>query len=378
MIRLSIKSQIANWNFDEKPLLVFWETTKACGLSCKHCRAEAIREGLSGELTTEHGIELIDQVLEFGEPLPALIFTGGDLLMRADIFQLIEYATKKGLRVAVAPSVTPLLTQDILLTFKRIGVHAISISLDGAKPETHDGIRGFLGTFDSSLAVLRLASEIGLRTQVNTTVMQSNYAELADIFHLLRMLQVPAWEVFFLIRTGRGSEIEDLDSHQYEDVMHFLSEASYYGVTIRTTEGPHFRRVILNRLKGIENSRKGQLYRMLVSRLHELDGSPSSELKAQTIGTRDGRGIIFVSYDGQIFPSGFLPIGLGNVKESRLNQVYKQNRVLRILRTSSNLKGRCGRCEYGDICGGSRSRAYAYYKDPLQEDPSCIYEPKVL
>lgn len=373
---MSMRNEVARWNFDEKPLLVFWETTKACLLACKHCRAEAIRDGLPGELTTQEGIELIEQVLEFGEPRPALIFTGGDLLMRRDIFELLEYAAG-GLRVAAAPSVTPLLTPEVLSTFKRIGVHAISISLDGAKPETHDGIRGVPGTFDSSLKILKIAIRLGLRAQVNTTVMKSNHTELADIFHLLRELSVPAWEVFFLIRTGRGAEIQDLEPQQYEDVMHFLYEASYYGMTIRTTEGPHFRRVVSQRASGTETFRS-PLYEMLVSRLRELEGFPSSELKAQTTGTRDGKGIIFVGHDGEVFPSGFLPIGLGNVKESRLKDIYTNNQILKSLRTSSNLKGRCGRCDYTEICGGARSRAYTFYNDPLQEDPACIFEPKMF
>src|SRR3972149_8567317 len=192
---MGMKAEISRWNFDEKPIIVFWETTKACLLACNHCRAEAIGGGLPGELNTKEGMKLIDQVLEFDEPRPAMIFTGGDLLMRDDIFTLIEYATKNGLRVAAAPSVTPLLTTDVLSALKNGGVHAISISIDGADATTHDGVRGVPGTFDASLRMLKFAQEAGLRVQVNTTVMKSNYKQLADIFHLLRVLKIPVWEV---------------------------------------------------------------------------------------------------------------------------------------------------------------------------------------
>lgn len=332
-------------------------------------------EGLPGELTTEEGMNLIDQVLEFDEPRPALIFTGGDVLMRKDIFTLMEYAAKNGMRVAAAPSVTPLLTPEVLYSFRSIGVRAISISLDGATPETHDRIRGLHGTFDSTLRILKSAVELGLRVQVNTTVMKRSCDELADIFHLLRTLNIPAWEVFFLIRTGRGAELEDLDPLQYEDVMNFLYDASYYGITIRTTEGPHFRRIVSRRMRNRSAERSGPLYVQLAGRLRELEGTPNHELNAQTTGTRDGKGIIFVAHNGEIYPSGFLPIRLGNIKESRLKIVYQQNPLLKSLRESSNLKGRCGRCEYMEICGGSRSRAYSFTRDPLQEDPACIFEP---
>ncbi|MCS4538268.1 MAG: TIGR04053 family radical SAM/SPASM domain-containing protein [Thaumarchaeota archaeon] len=372
-----MRGELAKWNFDEKPLLVFWETTKACLLACRHCRAEAIRNGLPGELTTEEAMALIDQVLKFDEPRPALIFTGGDLLMRKDIFELIESAVRKGLRVAAAPSVTPLLTPDVIFSFRRIGVQAISVSLDGACAETHDTMRGVPGNFDSTVKILEHATKLGLRVQANTTVMKSNHTELADIFHLLRLLRVPAWEVFFLIRTGRGAELQDLEPQHYEDVMHFLYDASHYGITIRTTEGPHFRRVVSQRLKDVDKPQTGTLYEMLASRLRELEGPADSDLKAQTTGTRDGKGIIFVAYDGQIFPSGFLPMSLGNIRNNELKEVYSNNPILRAIRRSSNLKGRCGFCEYRELCGGSRSRAYAFYQDPFQEDPACIFQPMI-
>lgn len=372
-----MKAEIQKWNFDSKPLLVFWETTKACPLSCLHCRAEAIRDSLPGELTTSEGMELIDQVAEFDEPRPALILTGGDILMRKDIFLQIEYATKKGLRVAVAPSVTPLLTHEVLSVFRDRGVNAISISLDGAKPETHDRIRGVPGTFEASIRALKAAIRLGLRVQVNTTIMKGNYQEMAELFHLIRLLKVPAWEVFFLIRTGRGAELEDLEPYEYEEMMHFLYDASYYGVTIRTTEAPQFRRIVTQRSTGVVSSRNGRIHRELVRRLKEFEGLGTSDLKALTTSTRDGKGVIFVAHNGEIFPSGFLPMSLGNVIEDRLKQVYQNNQILQALRNENNFKGKCGMCEYRKLCGGSRSRAYAHYHDPFQEDPACIYQPKM-
>ena len=225
------------------PVFVCWETTKACLLACRHCRARAIHRGLPGELSHEESLRLIDQLTEFGEPYPALLLTGGDPLMRDDFFELIDHAKRVGLYVAVAASVTPRLTNETMSEMKTMGVDIMSLSLDGATPETHDRLRGVRGTWQHTLDALRTAREVGLRTQINTTVMRSNVRELADIFHLAKENGAVAWEVFFLIRTGRGASMESLVANECEEVMHFLFDASHYGIPVRTAEGPHIRRV---------------------------------------------------------------------------------------------------------------------------------------
>lgn len=358
------------------PVFVCWETTKACLLACRHCRARAIRRALPGELNYEEGMRLIDQLQEFGEPYPALLLTGGDPLMRDDFFDLIEYAKRKGIYVAVAASVTPKLSEEAISRMKGMGVDIMSLSLDGATPETHDRLRGVKGTWQQTLRALQLAKEAGLRSQINTTVMRSNVCELADIFHAAKENGALAWEVFFLIRTGRGASLESLDALECEEVMHFLFDAAHYDVPVRTAEGPHFRRVRAERSNG-HGSPNGRLYGQLAARLRELEGEPTYQVSLKSTATRDGRGIMFVAHDGEVYPSGFLPLSTGRVPIDSLSSIYRSNPLFVALRNSMNLKGRCGVCGYREICGGSRSRAFAEFGDPFEEDPACAYVPQV-
>lgn len=369
---------VATWNYDEKPLLVFWETTKACKLVCKHCRAEAIEKPLPGELSTEEGMDLIDQVAEFGAPHPILVFTGGDLLMRSDIWQLLEHSSSRGIRTAVAPSVTPLLTPETLDRFLDVGVSAISISLDSALPEIHDSIRGIPGVWRKTVEILREAVARGMRVQVNTVVMKGTVEYLPETLKLLLDLGVRVWEVFYFIPTGRGSYSLDLTPQEYEDVSHFLYDASKYGVLVRTTEGPMFRRVVVERRRAERGGKPvgaGPLYKRLMEKTLKLLGEPEGGPRAHTAGTRDGKGIVFVAHNGSVYPSGFLPVPVGNVRTAKLRDIYRNSSILRGLRDSSILKGRCRICEYRDLCGGSRARAYAYTGDPFAEDPACVYRP---
>jgi len=371
-----------SWNYDEKPLLVFWETTKACLLACKHCRAEAVTKPLPGELSLEEGEMLIDQVAGFGKPSPILVFTGGDPLMRRDIWRLLEYSVGRGVRTAIAPSVTPLLTPTTLDRLLSIGVRSISLSLDSGVEEVHDSIRGIRGTWRRTVEMIGEAARRGMMIQVNTVVMRNTVETLPETLSLIVRLGAKAWEVFYYVPTGRGGEAMDLTPWEYEDVSHYLYDASKYGIPVRTTEGPMFRRVVAERKKLEESGgdpaeafRLGPLYKRLTEKTRRLLGEPRTPPLAHTTGTRDGRGIIFVSYNGTIYPSGFLPLPLGNIRTSDLRDVYRHHPVLRGLRTGELLKGRCRICPYRNICGGSRARAYAYTGDPYAEDPACPYNP---
>jgi radical SAM protein len=361
-------------DLSEAPIFVCWETTKACLLACRHCRAKAIRKPLPGELSREQGMKLIDQLVEFGEPYPALLLTGGDPLMRADFFDLIEHAKGLGIYVAVAASVTPKLNAAMISRMKEFDVDIISVSLDGASPTTHDRLRGIPGTWRETIRALQLAKQSGLRAQINTTVMRSNINELPEIFHIARDNGAVAWEVFFLIRTGRGASLESLEPSECEEVMHFLFDAAHYGVPVRTAEGPHFRRVRLQRQNG-HGAPNGETYQRLAARLRTLEGEPTSLPSVKSTPTRDGKGIIFVAHDGEVYPSGFLPVNTGKLPEDTLSSIYRSNSLFLALRDPSRLKGRCGRCEYREICGGSRSRAYAESGDLFEEDPACPYVP---
>lgn len=367
-----------------RPLLVFWETTKACGLACKHCRAEAIEEPLPGELSLEESLQLVGQVAGFGHPPPILVITGGDPLMKKGLWRIVERAAELGLRVALAPSVTSLLTRSVVKKIAEAGVQGVSISLDSPYPEIHDRIRGVPGTWRRSVEVIRMFLEEGLHVQVNTVIMRDTVEGLADMVVLLKQLGVRTWEPFYLVPVGRAWTLMDLTPNEWEDVGHFLYEASKYGITIRTVEGPMFRRISILRRLAEERGKNpdellktGPLYRKLRQRLVEKLGPPKGEPLAQTTGTRDGSGIVFVAHDGTVTPSGFLPLPLGNVKEKSLPQIYRDNPLLRKIR-NAEFKGRCGECEFREICGGSRARAYAYDGDPLGEDPACPYTPGSL
>lgn len=355
--------------FPDKPLLVFWETTKACLLSCRHCRASAQLNPLPGELSKEEGKKFLEQVAEFLEPFPMVVFTGGDCLMRRDIFELLAYARGLGLRIAVSPSVTPLLTSEVLSQLKGLGVEAISISLDGAVPYTHDFIRGVPRNFAITVSVIRKIVSMGMRCQVNTAVMRSNLNQLPDIFHLIRGLGVKAWELFFLITTGRALENEDLTPDEYESACNFLYDASGYGVTIRAVEAPFLRRIVLQK-NSKESIWRHELYNVLLSQLLDLEGPATSPSPLSYRGTLDGDGIIFVGHDGTVFPGGFLPLDLGNMKEKHLRDIYQNNELLLRIR-KREFKGKCGQCPFRFNCGGSRARAFAYYDDPLASDRAC-------
>jgi radical SAM protein len=320
-------------------------------------------------------LRLIDQIIEFGEPYPALLLTGGDPLMRDDIFDLIAHARKRGIYTAVAASITPLLDDSRIGLLRDLGVEIISVSLDGATAAIHDRIRNIPGTFDATLLAIEAAKRAGMRLQVNSTVMKSNLLGLADIFHLIKQRGAVAWEAFFLIRTGRGSSLENPEPSECEEVAHFLYDATRYGIPVRTSEAPHFRRVFIQRQAGAEPP-KGGLYALLSKRLLELEGEPLNPAALRLNATGDGRGIVFVAHDGEVYPSGFFPSSLGNVKQGRLRSIYTEHPLLVGLRTPGNLKGRCGLCEHKVLCGGSRSRAYAEFGDPYQEDPACPYVPR--
>ncbi len=372
----------APWPYDEKPLIVFWETTKACLLKCKHCRAEAILKALPGELTTEEGYRLIDEIRAFGRPYPLLVLTGGDPLMRSDFWDLLDYAVRGGLRVAVAPAVTPLLTRETAARMARAGVSAVSLSLDSPYPEVHDSIRGVEGTWKRTVEAIRWFMDEGVRVQVNTVVMRDTVEGLPDMVKLLLDLGVKTWEVFYLVPTGRAGFELDLTPSEWEDVSHFLYEASKYGLMIRTTEGPMFRRVAIIRRflesRGAVSLLKGEtgpLYERLVGRLRRILGPPRGPPLAHTVGTRDGRGIVFVDYKGNVYPSGFLPVPAGNVRVKSLVEIYRSSTLFTMLRRGGALEGRCGKCEFREICGGSRARAFAYYKRVTAEDPACPYRP---
>ncbi len=369
--------QTVHNRFADRPLLVFWEMTRACGLACAHCRASAQLQPMPNELTTPEGMALIDELGRTSSPSPILVLTGGDCLMREDIVALAAHAKDAGVHVAIAPSVTPRLQDDVLIELRRLGVKAASISLDGSSPDTHDGIRGIPGHYDSTVVALRQLNRLGFKLQVNTTVMSLNATELADVAAVLCETGVPIWEVFFLIGIGRGVGIAPISPRDNEDVCHFLVDAARYGLLVRTVEAPFFRRVQAQRAARPDGDPAevfslGPLYRQLISRLYDRLGPPRTALPlAPTVATRDGLGIIFVGYDGTVHPSGFMEVDLGNVRDSGLLTIYREHPLLKSIR-QAEFPGYCGKCEFRQLCGGSRARAYVTSGDPLGDDVACL------
>jgi radical SAM protein len=360
-------------DFRERPMLVFWETTRACLLACRHCRASATNEVPPGELGHAAGRDLIDQVAGFGRPYPILVLTGGDCLLRGDLFDLVEYAVARGVPVCLSPSVTPLLTPGMVERIAASGVRAVSVSLDGASAATHDGVRGIAGHFAQTVDALRALAGAGLTVQVNTTVMTANLGELPDIAALVADTGAHIWEVFFLVQVGRGVQAGAITPGQHEDVCHFLYDAARYGFVVRTVEAPFFRRVVAERRGGAAPP-GSPLYQTMAWRLESLLGPAGRPPSAHTAPTRDGKGILFVAHDGEVYPAGFLPLGLGNIADQSLRDIYTGHPLLRDIR-AARFTGRCGRCRYADLCGGSRARAYAASGDPLGEDPACPFQP---
>jgi radical SAM protein len=362
--------------YDHSPHLVFWETTKACSLACRHCRASAQLDALPGELSTQAGFALIDQIADMPGPSPILVFTGGDCFAREDLAELIGYARSRGLRLGIAPSVTDRLTKEVLEDLYALGVRSVSISLDGASPASHDTLRGIPGHFDKTIDALHMMRDLGFRLQVNTTVMKHTAPEMAAIFSLLRETGVSIWEVFFLVGVGRGVQILEVEPAEAEDICHFLVDATAYGMTVRTVEAPFFRRVQAEREPyGPEDPRShfdlGELYDDLRAGLDREEGANDHSIRGTTLATGDGRGIIFVGFDGEVHASGFLPLALGNVRTESLGDIYTSNPLLTTIR-SGQFIGECGRCDYRRLCGGSRARAYARSGQVLGDDPSCI------
>ena len=369
-------------DFTQRPMLVFWETTRACALKCRHCRASAVPRSLPDELSRAEGRHLVRQVAAFGSPHPILVLTGGDCLSRPDIFELAKLAAGLGVHPAMSPSVTPNLDPAAFRRMREAGVRAVSISLDGALAATHEGVRGITGHFEATVEAIRAAVVAGHRVQVNTTVMRENLDELPELAALLRDLGVNIWEVFFLVVTGRAATESQLSPAESEDVCHLLYDASGYGFVVRTVEAPFFRRVTswrrshgdLQPEKVSEVFGLGDFYERSARRLHALLGPPSHSPAAHTLATRDGSGIVFIAHNGDVYPAGFLPLPLGNVREHPLAELYREHELLRAIRRG-DFTGRCGGCEYRELCGGSRSRAFASSGDPLGEDPACSFRP---
>jgi radical SAM protein with 4Fe4S-binding SPASM domain len=342
---------ITGLDFNERPFIVIWEATQACDLACVHCRASAQPLRSKFELSTTEAQGLIDQIAEMR--VPVFVITGGDPLKRPDIYQLVEYATSRGVRTSLTPSATPLLTEEAIAELQRRGLARRAVSLDGSTAEIHDAFRRVPSSYDCTLKAIGWARECGLPVQINTTVTRRNLADFEQLAGLLKTLEIVLWSVFFLVPTGRGQLRDLISAEEFEEVF-----AKLYDLVPRvpfdmTTEAQHFRRYRLQRRT--EKSRRRR---------------PVQEQDPGAIP------FVFISQLGEVFPSGFLPIAVGNVRRVPLQEIYQHAPLFVSMRDTSRLRGKCGVCEFRNVCGGSRARAFALTGDPFAEEPCCVYEPK--
>jgi radical SAM protein len=360
-------------DFDVTPFSVVWELTRACDLRCRHCRASAQPTPDPRELTTAEGRDLLRQIRALGSPV--FVMTGGDPLKRPDLFALIEHAADIGLPVAVTPSGTSLLTAAALRRMRALGVQRIALSLDGPAATVHDGFRAQPGSFARTVRGAREAVGLGLPVQINTTVHRHNLHLMEATAALVADLSAAMWSVFFLVTVGRARTEDQLTAREFEDVFEFLydlSRTASFGV--RTTAAPHYRRYALQRhARERRDARAGSPPADPGDRTRPwLAGLAGPRA---TRGVTDGNGIVFVSHTGEVYPSGFLPLVAGSVRDTPLAEIYRASPVLRRLRDGKHLQGKCGICQFRTVCGGSRARAYAVTGDPMAEEPCCLYEP---
>lgn len=358
----------------DRPFLVIWEVTQACDLACRHCRASAQPHLDPHSLNREQGRQLIEQVKSFGSPAPLLVFTGGDPFKREELWDWVSHARSLGLSPGLSPSVTPLLTWERLEQLLLAGAKVVSLSLDGSRPEVHDGFRGIDGTWERTLECCQLVQELGLKLQINSTVSRHNVADLVALADLVYHQQVMTWSVFFLVPTGRAQADQALSAEEFEAVLHWLVDVSEC-IPLKTTEAHHYKRVLWMRKAGLEPVGLHPLYEQLSTAWKRLEHRPRQAARRSPMHINSGDGFVFISHRGDVFPSGFLPIKAGNVLEQDLPTIYRDSPLFGSLRDPDRLQGRCGRCEFRQMCGGSRSRAYALTGDPLAEEASCSYQP---
>lgn len=363
----------AEMDFNLTPFIVFWEVTRACALACRHCRAKAQPRRHPQELTTTEGLQLIGQVAALGSPL--LVITGGDPMMRPELFDFIRYGTKQNLKVSLAPSATRLVTLNSLTEAQEAGVVRVSFSLDGATAEIHDAFRQTPGSFQRTMTILKYTQDIKLSRQINTTVSRHNIYNLEAIVEKIAASDPIVWDVFFLVPTGRGNKEDVISAEEHEQVFHWLYDLSAkVPFEIKTTAAEHYRRVAIQRKQAEERvgniASPAKLAVAAPGFVYQQDG-----LSRYARGINDGKGCCFISHIGEVYPSGFLPVVAGNIREQSLAEIYRQSPLFQSLRDVSKLRGKCGCCEYKQICGGSRARAYAITGDYLAAEPCCIYQP---
>ncbi|WP_113927063.1 TIGR04053 family radical SAM/SPASM domain-containing protein [Bacillus sp. P14.5] len=362
-------------DFNENPFIVIWELTRACELHCLHCRAEAQHHRHPLELDFEEGKKLVDSIYEMDNPM--LVFTGGDPLMRPDVYDIASYAIQKGLRVSMTPSATPNVTKEAIKKAKEVGLSRWAFSLDGPTAEIHDHFRGTSGSFDLTMKAIDYIHELELPLQINTVISRYNVDVLDEMAELVEKLDCVLWSVFFLVPIGRGKERDMITPVQHEKVFRWLNDLSKkVRFDIKTTAAQHYRRVVItDKMQRNRDETRSIQYQdaLQAGKTGSFDG-----LGRAPRGVNDGNGFVFISHIGDVYPSGLLPVKAGNVRVKPLPEIYRHSPIFKELRDPDSYKGKCGQCEFKYVCGGSRSRAYALTGDYLESEPACVYIPKSM
>jgi heme b synthase len=339
---------------------VAWEVTRTCNLSCIHCRAAAVDKPYENELSTEECRRVLDEIASFAKPI--IILTGGEPLLRPDIFELASYGNSLGLRMTMAPNGT-LVTREAARKMVKVGIQRISISIDGATAQSHDAFRRVPGAFEGAMRGIRNAREAGLPFQINTTITAQNLHELESIQKLAVDLGAAAHHIFLLVPTGRGKNLEEqaINAQQYEKTLHwFYEQRDQVPLQLKATCAPHYYRILRQRAR-----RDGRKVDMA-----------TFGLDAMTRGCLGGTGFCFVSHVGQVQPCGYLEVDCGNVREQSFREIWEASPVFLKLRDHKALEGKCGRCEYVRVCGGCRARAFEATGNYMAEEPLCLYQPR--
>jgi heme b synthase len=342
--------------------MIAWEVTRACNLDCIHCRAAAINEPPPGEFSTDEAKSFLDDVASFAKPV--IILTGGEPLMRPDIFEIAAYGKRLGLNMVMAPNGT-LVDEEVVRNLLEVGMDRVSISLDGSSSEIHDKFRRVPGAFEGALRGVGFLKKAGVSFQINTTVTRHNRHDLANILKLVKELDAAAWHVFLLVPTGRAKDMkeEEITPAQYEATLNWLYRVQRdEDIFVKPTCAPHYYRI----------------YRQRAQREGKSVELPHQRYERMTRGCLGGISFCFVSHVGEVYPCGYLELLAGSVREEGFRKVWESSSLFADLRDFSKLKGRCGVCEFVKFCGGCRARAFALTGDYLEEEPYCVYQPTTL
>jgi len=357
------------FDFARAPLLVIWESTRSCALACRHCRADADLRRDPGELSTAEGIDILKQTKEMGTPI--FVLSGGDPLVREDLEVLVKAGKDLGLRMGTIPAATPSLTRERLTRLKDAGLDQVAFSIDGPDAASHDAFRQTPGAFDRVMSGVAWAQELGLNIQINTCLAAWNYAEYDKLEALVRSLPIAFWEFFFLIPVGRGAQLGGLEPRQFEEVFEKLWKLSRQeNFVVKLTEGQHFRRFVMQK-----ESEAGAGAAARTEHAVARPASLRAGIRLPKRAVNAGDGFMFIDHLGGICPSGFLPEVRGNVRKDKIAKIYQQDELFLKLRDHDHLVGRCGACEFKQICGGSRARAFAITGNVWETDPACAYQP---